>query len=233
MGRLPAGFLVCSLILCAQQTHRVDPPPDLSGVYQAIPNSRTLPGGLKNSGSPSEIVLLPPAVAQMKTVNLKEDPWRLCQPVGEFRMMARERAKFELVPESGILVMLFEDVAHGLLRTIYLKRSHAERSLVGSAPDSGPNTTTWFGDSVAHWEKDTLVVDTIGFNTRTWLNDAGAQHSEALHLIEHIRPILKGQFLEYEMTAADPMALAKPYTYRRYFEKLSTEIGENVCRDAE
>lgn len=81
--------------------------------------------------------------------------------------------------------------------------------------------------------KDTLVVDTIGFNTRTWLNDAGAQHSEALHLIEHIRPILKGQFLEYEMTAADPMALAKPYTYRRYFEKLSTEIGENVCRDAE
>jgi hypothetical protein len=54
-----------------------------------------------------------------------------------------------------------------------------------------------------------------------------------LHLIEHIRPILKGQFLEYEMTAADPMALAKPYTYRRYFEKLNSEIGENICRDEE
>jgi len=207
--------------------------PDLAGVYQSIPNSRTLPGGLKNSGSPNNITLLPAAVAQMKTVNPKEDPWKLCQAVGEFRMLAHEQTKFELVPETNFIVMLFEDVAHGLLRTIYMKRTHAELSLVRSAPDGERATSTWFGDSVGHWEGDTLVVDTIGFNTSTWLNDAGAQHSEALHLVERIRPILKGRFLEYEVTAEDPMTLAKPYTYRRYYEKLNTEIGENVCQDEE
>ncbi len=226
MRSLVLCLCFCSPMLWAQA-------PDLAGVYQAIPNSRTLPGGLKNSGSPSEIALLPSAAEQMKTVDPKDDPWRACQPVGQFRMMAREQIKFELMPEPHFLVMLFEDVAHGLLRTVYLKRTHAERSTVASAPDAGPIATTWFGDSVGHWEKDTLVVDTIGFNTRTWLNDAGAQHSEALHLIERIRPILKGKFLEYEMTAEDPMALAKPYTYRRYFEKLNTEIAEDVCHDQE
>ena len=57
--------------------------------------------------------------------------------------------------------------------------------------------------------------------------------SEALHLVERIGPIRGGQFLEYKMTAEDPMALAKPYAYRRYYEKLKTEIAEDLCRDEE
>jgi hypothetical protein len=76
-------------------------------------------------------------------------------------------------------------------------------------------------------------VDTIAFNTETWLNDAGAPHSEDLHQVERIRPILGGKFLEYKMTAEDPKALAKPYTYTRYFEKLNSEIADDVCHDEE
>jgi len=192
-----------------------------------------LPGGLKNSGSPSEIALLPQAAAQMKSVNPKDDPWRTCQPVGQFRMMAREGTKVELISEKGMLAMLFEDVAHGLLRTIYLNRGHLERPV--APPDLAIEASTgmWFGDSVGRWEGDTLVVDTTGFNTRTWLNDAGAPHSEALHTVERIRPIRGGQFLEYKMTAEDPMALAKPYTYTRYYEKLNSEIAEKICVDEE
>jgi hypothetical protein len=82
-------------------------------------------------------------------------------------------------------------------------------------------------------DKATLVIDSTGFNTRTWLNDRGAQHSDALHLVERIRPVLGGKYLEYKMTADDPMALAKPYTYTRYFEKLNAEIEENICQDEE
>ena len=63
--------------------------------------------------------------------------------------------------------------------------------------------------------------------------DAGAQHSEALHLLEEIRPILNGKYLEYRVTAEDAMALAKPYTYTRYFEKVKAEIKEDVCEDEE
>src|SRR3974390_1798190 len=68
----------------AQEVQRAGTP-DLAGVYQSISNGTTLPGGLKNSGSPSEVALLPSAAAQMKKVNPKDDPWRICQPIGEFR----------------------------------------------------------------------------------------------------------------------------------------------------
>lgn len=196
--------------------------PDITGVYQPIPNATMLPGGLKNTGSLSDLPLAPAAIQKMKTVNLKEDPYKMCQPLGPFRMMARLDTKIELLPEPGMIVMLFEDLERGVMRTIYTKRGHKEKL-----------DPTWMGDSVGHWEGDTLIVDTIGFNTDTWLNDAGAQHSEALHLTERIRPVLAGKYLEYKMTAEDPQMLTKPYTYTRYYEKLNSEIMEDVCQDAQ
>lgn len=206
---------------------------NLAGVYRSIPNSATLPGSLKNSGSPNEIQLQPAAAERMKTVNPKGDPWRTCQPVGQFRMMAKEGATVEFAPVPGMFVILYEDVAHGLFRPVYMNRGHLEGPVVAADPAIAATNGTWFGDSVGHMEGDTLVIDTTRFNDRTWLNDAGAQHSDALHLIERIRPILGGQYLEYRMTAEDTMTLAKPYTYTRYFEKRNAEIAEDICRDAE
>ena len=194
--------------------------PDLQGVYQSIPDSTTLPGGLKNAGSPAAIELLPEAARQAKSIDLREDPSKMCQPVGPFRMMAAKQTKIELVPVSSMIVMLFEDLSHGMMRTIYLKRGHK--------PKTEP---TWLGDSVGRWEGNTLVVDTIGFNDQTWLNDGGAQHSEALHLVERIRPVLAGQYLEYKVTAEDPKTLAKPYSYTRYYKKLDSEIMDDPCED--
>jgi len=219
----------------AQQT------PNIAGVYRSIANNVTLPGDLKNSGSPNEIPLLPSVSAQMKTADAdavhKSDPWRSCQPVGQFRMMARDGIVVEIVPVKGMLVMLYEDVAHGLMRTIYLNRGHIDGPVAAPDPNIEASKGTWFGDQVAKWEgegdKATLVIDSTGFNTRTWLNDADAPHSDALHLVERIRPIRVGkdQYLEYKMAAEDPATLAKPYTYTRYFEKLDTEIAENICYD--
>ena len=194
--------------------------PDLQGVYQSIPDRITLSGGLKNAGSPAAISLLPEAAKQAKSIDLKKDPWKACQPVGPFRMVAKEQAKIELVTAIGMIVMLFEDLSHGMSRTIYLKRGHPAKL-----------ESTWLGDSVGKWEGDTLVVDTAGFNDRTWLNEEGAQHSDALHLVERIRLVLGGQYLEHKMTAEDPKALAKPYTYTRYFKKLDTEVMDDPCQD--
>jgi hypothetical protein len=220
--------LLGSLYARAQGTHP-GTPPDLAGVYQSIPEGTSLAGGLKNSGSPNEVPLQPKPAAQVKTINLKDDPLRMCQPIGEFRMMARDQTKIEFAPAKGLLVMLFEDVALGVMRIIYMNRGHIDHPEGGSDPTAEKGT--WFGDSVGHWEGETLLIDTVGFNTRTWLNDAGAQHSDALHLTEHIRPILGGQYLEYKMTAEDPNVLAKPYTYTRYFKKLNTEIEDELCTE--
>jgi hypothetical protein len=206
----------------AQQKPGAANPPDLQGVYQSIPDNVTLPGGLKNAGSPSSIPLLPAAVEQAKSIDVKKDPWKMCQPVGPFRMMAAEQVKIELVPVSGMLTMLYEDLSHGMRRSILLKRGHPAKL-----------AQTWLGDSVGRWEGDTLVVDTAGFNDQTWLNGKGAQHSDALHLVERVRPILAGQYLEYKVTVEDPKTLAKPYSYMRYFKKLDTEVVDDPCQNQE
>jgi hypothetical protein len=122
----------------------------------------------------------------------------MCAPIGPFRMMPRETTKIELLPMNGMIVMLSEDL---------LPRSDAH--LLHQARASRKQELKWMGDSVGRWEGDTLVVDTTGFNDRTWLNDAGAQHSDALHLVERFRPVLNGKYLEYKMTAEDPKVLAR------------------------
>jgi hypothetical protein len=210
--KIAVAFLACASLGIAQ--------PDLRGVYQSIPDRTILAGGLKNTGSPAAIGLLPEAARQAKSADLKQDPWKMCQPVGPFRMIAKGQTKIELVQVNSMVVMLFEDLSHGMTRTIYLKRGHPAKL-----------EPTWLGDSVGHWEADTLAVDTIGFNDQTWLNDQGAPHSDALHLTERIRPVLRGQYLEYKMTAEDPKAVATPYSYTRYFQKLDSEIADDVCQD--
>ena len=223
--RTVARFLLTASILStaaavAQQSRVVSGPPSLQGVYQAIPAQTTVPGGLKNAGAPAAIELLPAATRQAQSIDLKSDPWKMCQPVGPFRMMAVDRSKIELAQVSSMIVMLFEDLSHGMMRTIYLRRGHR--------PKLEP---TWLGDSVGRWEGDTLVVDTTGFNDQTWLNDKGAQHSPELHLVERIRPLPGGEYLEYKVTAEDPKTLAKPYSYTRYYKRLDSEIMDDTCED--
>jgi hypothetical protein len=192
--------------------------PDLTGVYQSISSDTVLTGGLKNAGSPGAVALTPAALNKMKSVDPKSDPGRVCQPIGPFRMMATDRVKIELAPGPGYWVMLFEDISRGHMRVVYMKRGHPAKF-----------EPAWLGDSIGRWDGSTLVVDTTGFSDRVWLNEKGAQHSESLHLTERIRPILGGKYLEYKVTAEDPEALAKPYTYTRYFEKLGSEIMEDFC----
>src|ERR1700683_3350226 len=107
------GLLVLAAMLAPAAS------PDLDGVYQAIADGTVLPGGLRNSGSPAGIALQPPAAQQMKEANLKDDPAKVCKPLGPFRMMARDRNKIELIPSHGYIVMLFEDLSHGHMRVIY------------------------------------------------------------------------------------------------------------------
>ena len=78
----------------------------------------------------------------------------------------------EIVQTPGRVLMLFE-FSH-FIRQIYTDgRKHNT--------DLGP---TWLGDAIGHWDGDTLVVDTIGFNDKTWLDRAGHPHSTDLHLVE-------------------------------------------------
>ncbi len=193
--------------------------PDFTGIYQLVPSGATLPGGLRNQGSPEEISLQQAAQATARSRNPKDDVAKLCMPVGPFRMMAWDGNKIDVYRSPGRITMLFENYFLGHMRTIYMDRPHT------------PGPPLWVGDSVGRWDGDTLVVDTNRFNEYTWLNGAGAPHSEDLRLTERYRLVDGGKYLEVRMTAEDAKVLTAPYSYTRYYERVNTEIQEDICND--
>jgi hypothetical protein len=120
------------------------------------------------------------------------------------------------------MVMMFENTALGSKREIFFGRPHPQDL-----------ESSWLGDSVGRWDGDTLVVDTIGFNDRTWLNDAGAPHSPGLHVIERYRLLPGRNYLELQVTAIDPLVLTRAYTYTRYYQKQSAELVEDFCHETD
>jgi hypothetical protein len=201
------------------------PPPadaklrNLAGTYEPAPPGLPLAGGRKPAGAPADVSLVASALDVAKSRDLAFDSAKHCKVIGPFRMMARGDARFELLPTANRLTVLFENTALGNKREFYLSRAQHPADLAPS----------YHGDSIARWDGDTLVVDTTGFNEFTWLNEAGAPHSEALRLIERIRLLPGGQLLEYQVTAEDPMVLVKPATYTRYFQRSRTELQEDFC----
>ena len=193
----------------------------LGGVYEPVPAGTAVPGGLKPSGTLNDLSLLPPAQATAKSRNLEFDPAKHCMVVGPFRMMARDDNRFEILTTENRVTLMFERIALGNKREIYLGRK--EHTTKGDP--------TFLGDSIGRVEGDTLIVDTTRFNDATWLNDLGAPHSDALRLTERFRPLAGGRFLEYQVTAEDPKALAKPYSYTRYYQRSNTELQEDFCED--
>jgi len=89
---------------------------------------------------------------------------------------------------------------------------------------------TWMGDSIGHWEGDTLVIDTIGFNVKTEI--AGFRHTEDLHIVERIHANADGA-LQYEATLEDPNVFEKPWKLERVFPRRPdlAKIGEFVCEN--
>ena len=88
------------------------------------------------------------------------------------------------------------------------------------------------GHSVGRWEKDTLVVDTVGINDRTWLNMAGLPHTEMMRATERFRRPDLGH-LEIELTIDDPGAYKKPWAMKRVtsLAPKDIELLEWVCTE--
>jgi len=120
----------------------------------------------------------------------------------------------------------------GLLLVIYENAPTRQIFLDGRELPKDPNPS-WMGYSVGRWEGDTLVVDTAGFNDRTWLDLAGRPHTEALHVTERFRRLDFGR-IQLHMTFDDPKTYAKPWTIAVEVGLVpDTELLENVCHENE
>jgi hypothetical protein len=187
-----------------------DGKPDLSGVWD--------PGlSFTNLG---QVPLQPWAqdLYKQRRDNLsKDDPEGHCLPAGVPRISPFPQ-KFVQTPT--LIVVLDEGNVHSYRQFFLDGRGHPK--------DMDP---LWMGDSVAKWDGDTLVVDTIGLNDKTWLNGQGLPHSDELHVIERYRRPDLGH-LEVEITLEDPKAFTKPHTFKRTYTLLQQwEIHEYVCNE--
>ncbi len=125
----------------------------------------------------------------------------------------------EIIQIPGRVLMRFE-LDHNLREIWTDGRSHPS--------DLNPS---YMGHSIGRWEGDTLVVDTIGFNDKTWLDREGRRHSEDLHVIERIRRT-NHQTLQDDITMEDPKAFTGPWNTRVIFElRPDWEILEHTCAD--
>ena len=149
------------------------------------------------------------------------DPEGFCLPPGGPRAFGTPYPA-EIIQDGDRIVIIFEGGAH-VWREIHMDgRDHL------SGDELNP---TYFGHSTGRWEGDTLVVDTVGFNEKTWLDYGGHMHTEQLHTVERIsRP--DRNTLHYETMIDDPGAYSEPWTIAwdiRWSE--GQELTEYICQE--
>jgi hypothetical protein len=187
-----------------------DGKPDLSGVWYA---QRPV-----DPGTPEPLPWAAALLKQRAENNSKDAPGAHCLPRGITN--AGALFPFRLVQTGGLLVMLFEDDIPSHRQVFLDGRSHPK--------DMDPK---WMGHSVGHWEGDTLVIDTMGFDDRSWLTAQGHPHTENMHVIERFRRPDLGH-LEIQFTIDDPATYAKPWIIKRAADlDTSDEVGEYVCTE--
>ncbi len=180
--------------------------PDFSGFYN-IPYVPNMALGKEDQVPYTEL-----GRQTYQTHDAKDDPTGHCWFPGVPRIMQSPYPS-QWVQTPAFLVILFE----------YM---HTFRSIpLNGRPHAEAMEPAFMGDSVGHWEGDTLVVDTTNLKGPpwTWLDTAGHQHSDRLHVIERFDRTAEA--IEYQFTVDDPPMYSKPWTHRRTIPPLNMTPG--------
>lgn len=202
-----------------------DGKPDLTGVWGEGRSQ-----GEREALAVLESLYTSAARAKMQEFSEVDDPLFRCLPYGVPRSILSSPWPYEIVQRPAMMVVLTEYY-------------HAFRLVTtDGSPHPQDALPSYFGDSAGRWEGDTLVVDIVAFNDKTWLADARDKptptsrgtwlHSDALHVVERWR-LVGADALEYQAIVEDPQMLTRPWTSpvvtfkRQPFAK----IGEGMCFD--
>jgi hypothetical protein len=199
--------------------------PDFSGPWAVPGGSPSLDPDDPRGANPEKLPMTPWAIEKMKGVRppfgahatfeaVNDAVQKYCDPPGITRLYLYPW-NFSLVQTPHVVYILYEFM--GYWRPVALGREHPKD------PD-----TTWMGDSIGKYEGDTFVVDTIGMNDKTWIDQVGHPHSDQLHLIERFRLVDKDS-IEVSLTFDDPKAYPKPFTTKRIFKRSAAPMEETVC----
>lgn len=140
-----------------------------------------------------------------------------CEPQGVPRMLSPGPLPFVVLQTPNIVGVVSEAFAQP--RLIFLANEHRK----GYWP-------TYMGDSIAHWEGDTLDIDTVNFVATTFLDMRGLPHSDALHIGERMQLIDNGKALQDQVTIEDKKYFRAPWTITyQYNRRDDVKIVETVC----
>src|SRR6202451_931832 len=219
--------------LAAPAPKTADGRPDLSGLWDAEKNRPCPPGGCPDQEVSQEFMNfgwglkggLPyqPWAAELVKArseqNGKDDPGTKCLPIGFLRLSHTDAFYRKIMQLAGLLLILHER-----------NTSYRQIFLDGRPLPVDPNPS-WNGYSIGKWDGDALVVETAGFNGKTWLDQAGHPATEALHVTERFRRPDFGH-LNIEVTINDPKAYTKPWTVTEGMRLLAdTDLLEFVCTE--
>jgi hypothetical protein len=224
--------------LSAPAPRAPDGKPDLTGVWHLqttrqetslTPSPPQTQGGVSYTNNifrdmTPEDVPEKPEAAKLRAERMKNgtrpNPSVFCLPMGiPVNNFLVEVVKFIQAPKE--IVVIYE--VDGSYRQIY----------TDGRPLSKDMSPSWLGYSTAHWDGDTLVVETEGFNDRTWLDMIGHSHSEALHLTERYHRSDYGH-MDVEMTFNDPVMYTHPFTIRFTHALIpDSDILEAYCNENE
>jgi len=142
-----------------------------------------------------------------------------CMPAGvpDFLMFIVEPIYFIQTPKEVLMVY----AGNQETRHVYMNVAHS------------PNPkSSWYGESVGHYEGNTLIVDTIGMNAKTYVDNYRTPHSEKLHVVERWKLIDGGRTLEASFTAEDPDTFNQPWSaIQRYRRVQQGPLDEQVCAE--
>jgi hypothetical protein len=208
-----------------------DGKPDLQGIWQVRntanwdlehhAGSYGIPAGLGVVVDPEDgAIPYQPRAAEQQQRNFEEreagDPVASCYIAGVPRTM--------YLPHP---LQIFQTPAEIVILSEYV---HTTRWIPLTPLPRYEGYESWIGDSRGRWDGDTLVVETVGFNGRTWLDHSGNFHSNALRVVERFTRT-ESDVITYEATLEDPKVFARPWTIRMplYLHRDRDRLLENEC----
>ena len=214
-------------------------PPVPTGPAPRLPDGTVDLNGLWNGGGPvnsiaqglpkGETLPLLPLAKQLMDLraqpkNETDDPHLWCMPMGVPRS----------VPYPFRFVQNYTHKAPTHIFILHEGNIHSYRQIfMDGRKHPAELDPTWFGHSIGSYDnKDTLVIDTVGFNDKFWFDRQGTPHTEQLHTIERWTRVNEGT-LRNEVTIEDPGAYSRPFvtTWTARLAAPGDEIMENICQE--
>jgi len=208
--------------LAAPTPRTPDGKPDLSGLWRGGRNTGGVPYIVDLIKDVKDEAIFKPAAEAVLQKRLAELGWgwppRHCLPVGPAHGLI---GTYRIIQSPTLVALLFNEEVGDDYRQIFLD---------GRELPLDPNPT-WHGYSVGRWEGETLVVESAGFNDRSWLDMAGHPHSERLHVTERFQRTDFGH-MQFQVTFDDPETMTRPLTIREVIDyRPDTEMLEGVCEN--